>query len=140
MPVKDHVDVRLLIDGKIATELKGQDVQDDENTTYRYVQIKAGQTWAVAVHLKKGFDLQSAEYVGARVCVDGDTTPCLQELAVTHPHLACGNILQSKLSLPLCDKVRSWKEGHDQVDVHTPAFGALGTGQSTNSACCDYHS
>lgn len=70
MPVNQFVDVRLVVDGKPADEICDPDIDDTEDTSTRFVEIQAGQTYKIQVRVLQDFQLRWAPYLCAEVTID----------------------------------------------------------------------
>ena len=70
MPAQNLIDVRMIVDGKPLQEYIEPEATDEGNKRVRYVEVKAGQEFAVEVTWKAGFDLMWTEALMVKVWID----------------------------------------------------------------------
>jgi len=91
MPVQNFIDVGIIVDGRPLQEYLEPEAIDEGSKRVRYVEVKAGQEFAVHVTFKAGFDLRWAEALMSRVKID-DMGFCLgQPLDIDQRYMQHGH-------------------------------------------------
>lgn len=70
MPEQDLIDVRVLVDGQPLEEHRESEATEEGIQRIRYVEVKAGQEFAIQICWKTGFDLNWAEALSYIFWVD----------------------------------------------------------------------
>lgn len=70
MPAQNLIDVRIIVDGQPLQEYMEPEATDEGNKRVRYVEVKAGQEFAVQVTWMAGFELMWTEALFFKVEID----------------------------------------------------------------------
>lgn len=137
MPSQSLVDVRIIVDGRPLKEYCDPDSDlDDENLRTRYVEVKAGQEFAVRVKLLQGFELRSAKYVESVFQIDNhrDVRPCYFDAAadmqLDHQN-GGGTLLTDRAVTHGWDSQTDWNEDYGEWTELKWTFGALGYSETS---------
>lgn len=102
---------------------------DENQRMTRYVEVKAGQTFAVEVSLQPGFHFQGAPFVEARLRVDQEKKLSIVTYEYCGLNVAEGKLRSPKTAIFKARAVRDQVTGSWYRSAYE--FGALGVSQLT---------
>jgi hypothetical protein len=114
MPAQDLIDVRIIVDGQPLQEYMEPEAIDEGSKRVRYVEVKAGQEFAVQVTWKAGFDFMWTEALTCRLWID-DLDFCtgdeLEKRNIRHRHgkLLCDVSKITKVLMLKNDITAEWE-------------------------------
>lgn len=129
MPQKDFIDVRILVDGQPLREYPDPDHNTDAEYKFsRYIEVKAGQKFAVQVTWLQGFRLKFAPFLYYELYFDDD-----DEYFIFNPFPGkLQNHRKGVLTKEVKDLIPFYgaKGKHGSWEQHPLVFGALGISES----------
>ncbi|KAH0846626.1 hypothetical protein FOPE_11948 [Fonsecaea pedrosoi] len=144
MPCEDFIDVSVHVDGAPLAEYADPEAADSKNATKfattRYVEVKAGQKFAVHVKLLAGFKFHSATHLRAALYIDQESRATTKTIKLPPNCPVHANVLRSSREcqiesrLMLDEKTGTWFTYDLQFgdlavndEIESGDFSSLGT-------------
>jgi hypothetical protein len=128
MPAVDGLDVRILVSGKSLTEYSSPDGDHDEvgsRKRIRYIEVEAGQAFAVQTRLLQGFKLQHAPGIYIEATVDDADFYCYRHYGTNEIRHNRGTVLND-ITIDTYTGPCHWDDAVGRWKNAQLTFGALG--------------
>jgi hypothetical protein len=130
MPMKDFVDVRVLLNGQLAREYANGEDQDTGLNTTRYIKVAAGQYWSVQVNVLRNFNIRWAPVLCVSVQFD-DQDDCVVCSVPTDCLEHTKGLVINSFELLHHNSTTMWDDQHGRWAEFSNQIGALGSSTNT---------